>query len=179
MRSLVVYESMYGNTHLVAEAIGRGLATAGPVAVVPVADATAERVADADLVVVGGPTHAHAMSRENTRKGAIDDARDPDNHLTLDADAEGEGLREWFDDLPVAVAKGAAFDTRFHLSPLLTGRASKGIAKRLRRHGVELVDEPESFFVEQGNVLEDGETARAESWGVALGARVAEVSTAR
>jgi hypothetical protein len=174
MRSLVVYESMYGNTHVVAEAIGRGLATAGPVAVVPVGEATAERVAEADLLVVGGPTHAHAMSRELTRKGAIEDARDPEKHLTLDPDAEGPGLREWFDELPVQVPKAAAFDTRFHLSPLVTGRASKGIGKRLRRQGVALVAEPESFFVEKGNVLEEGEAIRAESWGVTLAALVAE-----
>ena len=39
MRALVVYESMYGNTHLVAEAIARGLRSAGPVQVASVADA--------------------------------------------------------------------------------------------------------------------------------------------
>ena len=36
MKVVVVYESMFGNTHLVADAIGAGLATLGDVAVVPV-----------------------------------------------------------------------------------------------------------------------------------------------
>ena len=39
MRAVVVYESMYGNTHLVADAIGTGLETAFDVWVVPVSQA--------------------------------------------------------------------------------------------------------------------------------------------
>jgi len=46
---------MYGNTHLVADAIGRGLARSSEVTVVSVDDADLALVADADLVVVGGP----------------------------------------------------------------------------------------------------------------------------
>ena len=41
MRAVVVYESMYGNTHGIAEAIGAGLKTAFDVSVVPVAQASA------------------------------------------------------------------------------------------------------------------------------------------
>jgi flavodoxin len=63
MRAVVVYESMYGNTHLVADAIGAGLSTAFDVTVVPVSQASRAVMADAGLVVVGGPTHAHGMSR--------------------------------------------------------------------------------------------------------------------
>ena len=40
MRAVVVYESMYGNTHLVADAIGAGLITAFEVSVVPVSEAS-------------------------------------------------------------------------------------------------------------------------------------------
>ena len=68
MRALVVYESMYGNTHLVAEAIDSGLRSAGPVQVASVADARYEDVRRYDFVVVGGPTHAHGMSRPETRQ---------------------------------------------------------------------------------------------------------------
>jgi flavodoxin len=66
MRAVVVYESMYGNTHQVAEAIGAGLGGAFEVSVVPVSKAGPAVLADADLVVVGGPTHLHAMSRAAT-----------------------------------------------------------------------------------------------------------------
>ncbi len=168
MRAVVVYESMYGNTHLIADAIGEGLAGSCEVAVVAVGDATPEVLETADLVVVGGPTHAHGMTREGTREAAVADARKPDRGLVLDADAEGEGLREWFDALPEMKVAAAAFDTRFDLAAALTGRASKGISKRLRRHGFDEIADPESFFVERGNTLEPGEADRARAWGGVL-----------
>jgi len=168
MRAVVVYESMYGNTHVVATAIGRGLTPIGEVDVVPVEQATAELLATADLLVVGGPTHGHSMTRESTREAAVRDAQKPDSTLTLDPDAEGEGLREWFDELGTLACAAAAFDTRFDMAATLTGRASKGIKKRLEHHGLRLLTPPESFFVQKGNTLEDGETARAETWGAQL-----------
>ena len=68
MSILVVYESMWGNTRAVADAIARGL---GPdTAVVEVTRAPADIPADVDLLVVGGPTHAFSMSRGTTRHDA-------------------------------------------------------------------------------------------------------------
>jgi hypothetical protein len=170
MHTLVVYESMYGNTHHVADAISRGLVGTGvgDVVVVPVDRATPELVADASLLVVGGPTHVHGMSRDSTRRAAVEQAADADRHLELDPNAEGEGLREWFDELDCAPKSAAAFDTRLEASALVTGRASKGIAKRLRRHGMELIGEPMSFLVEKDSTLGDGELVRAERWGCDL-----------
>ena len=63
MHTLVVYESMFGNTHKIADGIAAGLRPTGEVRVVPVHEATDELVAWADLVVVGGPTHIHGMTR--------------------------------------------------------------------------------------------------------------------
>jgi Flavodoxin len=172
MRAVVVYESMYGNTHAVAEAIGAGLATAMDVQVVSVHEATNAVIGGADLLVVGGPTHAHGLSREATRKGAIDDAAKPDKHLELDPDAEGDGLREWFDGIGELGMPAAAFDTRVDMARALTGRASKGIAKRLRHHACALVAEPESFLVTKETHLEPHETERATEWGAGLPARL-------
>jgi hypothetical protein len=170
MRALVIYESMYGNTHMVADAIVRGLADEGTDAVaISVAAATPEKVVGTDLVVVGGPTHVHSMSRESTRAAAVENANKPASDLHLDPGAEGEGLREWFDSLPTGIEAGtagaaAAFDTRIHRTAALTGRASKGISKRLQHHGYTEVVEPESFFVDP-DVLEPGEEQRAREWG--------------
>src|SRR5438105_1293620 len=109
MRAVVIYESMYGNTHLIADAIGNGLRTAGSeVTVVPVSDAHDDLLEAADLVVVGGPTHAHGMSRPRTREAAVD-ARNRDHDLVLDPDAEGDGLREWFANVRHVPTSGAAF----------------------------------------------------------------------
>ena len=49
MRALVVYESMYGNTHVVAGNIADGLRATYEVTLVPVAEVTAELVAGTDL----------------------------------------------------------------------------------------------------------------------------------
>ena len=84
MRAVVVYESMYGNTHLIADAIGAGLETAFDVRVVAVSQAATEVIADADLVVVGGPTHAHGMSRATTRRAAVQAADKPVGGLTVE-----------------------------------------------------------------------------------------------
>ena len=69
MQALVVYESMYGNTHAVAERIADGLRPEFDVEVVPVGRATDERLAAADLVVVGGPTHAQGIVEQRERGG--------------------------------------------------------------------------------------------------------------
>jgi hypothetical protein len=172
MRAVVVYESMYGNTHLIAEAIGTGLAPGFDVTVVPVAQADDAVVSDADLVVVGGPTHVHGMSRSSTRKGAVDAAAKAAGELTLEPGADGPGLREWLDALGKSRphAKAAAFDTRMEAPAAITGRASKGVGRALRHHGFELVTEPESFIVTKENHLVPEEGNRARMWGARLAA---------
>jgi hypothetical protein len=167
MRALVVYESMYGNTHAVADAIGRGLARGADVAVVPVGRAGSDAVAEADLVVVGGPTHAHGMTRASTRKAAADQLA-KGGTLVLEPEAAGPGLREWFESLAGSGGKAAAFDTRVAVPAAVSGRASKGIAKRLRERGWQLVENPESFLVDKENHLKPGEELRAEQWGAKL-----------
>lgn len=171
MRAVVVYESMYGNTHRVAEAIGRGLASHAEVAVVSVAGAGPELIAGADLLVVGGPTHAHGMARPATRTAAVEQATPG---TTVDPAASGPGVREWLADMERLPIAGAAFDTRAGVAPaVLTGRASKGIAKLLRQHGLAQAVEPESFVVDKDNHLKAGEEERAEGWGANLAAAVA------
>jgi hypothetical protein len=168
MKAVVIYESIYGNTHLVADAIGAGLGTAFDVTIVPVSQASAEVLTDADLVVVGGPTHAHGMTRAITRKMAVQAASKPVSPLKLEPDAAGPGLRDWFGSLGRYPVKGAAFDTRYDAAAVLTGRASKGVARLLRAHGFEVVAQPESFLVTKQDRLQPQETARAREWGVRL-----------
>ncbi|WP_370962546.1 flavodoxin family protein [Amycolatopsis sp. cg9] len=162
MRILVVFESMFGATEQIARAVGKGLAAE----VVNVDDAPAD-VTGVDLLVVGGPTHVHGMSRAATRKSAADQGEEPTRSKT--------GVREWLGALgPVPPGLPvAAFDTRIDKSRLLTGAASLGIAKRLRRLGCRLAVPAESFFVGTdpgGTGPAPGEPDRAEAWGAALGA---------
>ena len=173
MRAVVVYESMYGNTHLVADAIGAGLSAGFDVSVVPVSQVSQATLADADLIVVGGPTHAHGMTRTVTREAAVKAADKPAGGLTVEPDALGPGLREWFGSLGQYPVKAAAFDTRMHGPAVLTGRASKGVARLLLAHGFDVAAEPQSFLVTKQDRLKLHETARAREWGTRLATRLA------
>ena len=171
MKALVVYESMFGNTRKVAEAVARGLDALGDARVVHVSEATAAVVASADLIVVGGPTHVHGMTRPKSRAGAVTMAQKPGSDLVLEPRAEGPGVREWLSALPHgAGVKAAAFDTRMTMSPFLTGRASRRIHRELRRRGFVMVARPESFLVNGENHLVEGEEDRARTWGQHLAA---------
>ncbi len=180
MRGVVVYESMYGNTHTVADAIGDGLAQSpdsSGVLVVPVDRAELSMLEHANLIVVGGPTHVHGMSRATTRKNAVEVAAKPESGLHVDAAAGETGLRDWFEALGTVHGASAAFDTRVSGPSALTGRAAKGIAKMLRKNGLDLVAEPESFLVDKQNHLLPGEADRARAWGAQLAATLASAGS--
>jgi hypothetical protein len=178
VRAVVVYESMFGNTHAIADAVGTGLGPMLEVVVVPTAEAASERLGDADLLVVGGPTHFHGLSRAFTRRWAAATAQKPSSDLVLDRAAEGPGVRDWLKLLGRGDTKVAAFDTRFTGPAVLRGRASRIISRRLRHHGFDVVVKPESFFVDLKNHLEPGEEARAREWGQRLAASVISSSAA-
>lgn len=170
MRAVVAYESMYGNTRQVAEAIASALEELGEVQVVSVNDPDAGAATDADFLVVGGPTHIHGIATEMSRKG-VAKAAEEDQDVQLEPGAvDGPGLRSWLGQRSGDGGPAAAFDTRIDRSPLLTGSAARGIAKRLRRRGYEVVSDPQSFFVEDSEgPLADGELDRARAWGRSLG----------
>jgi hypothetical protein len=179
MRAVIIYESMYGNTRAVADAIGRGLAAGNDVTVVPVAQAAPELFDGADLVVAGGPTHVHGMSGARSRQAAVEAAHKDGSALTLDAHAHGPGLRDWFGSAGRLHGWGAAFDTRMGGPAMLTGRASKTIAKHLVRHGLAEIVPARSFLVTKGNQLQPGEADRAEQWGTELAAKLAAAAAFR
>jgi hypothetical protein len=181
MRALVVYESMYGNTHAVAIDIAAGLRATHEVTLVPVTRATAELVAAAGLIVAGSPTHLHRMPTVASRRTAAETVRRQNSGLNLDPDADGPGLRAWLEGLNAENTLAACFDTRLSGIPVLTGRASRGISRLLSSHGCRLLVPPESFLVNKQNTLIKGEATRAYSWGVLIGetARAAYTSGKR
>ena len=172
MKAVIIYESMFGNTRAVADAIAEGFRRGNEATVVPVARARPEVLDGADLVVVGGPTHAHGMTRAITRKGATEMAAKPDSGLALEPGAPGPGLRDWFAHLGHFTVPAAAFDTRIDGLAVFTGQASRGIARLLRHHGFHLVAGPESFLISKGNRLRAGEEERAMEWGRLLSSKV-------
>jgi flavodoxin len=170
MDAIVVYESVYGNTRAIAEAIAAGL---DAIAVLPVhrAEGLQETV---DLLVVGGPTHMHGLATKRSRHVAAETA-DEDREVHVDPYATAEpGLRKWLADLSPGFAHHAAsFDTRLDKSPWVTGAAARGIARRLRARDIAVIAS-ESFLVQDTEgPLEPGELDRARAWGVELARKMA------
>jgi flavodoxin len=150
VKSLVIYDSQYGNTRLLAEAIASELEAVGTVSVENARIDDVTLPSDLTLLVVGGPTQVHNVS--------------PPLRGQLDTIAKHrlDGIQ------------AAAFDTRSHGPRILTGAASVGIAKRLKRKGANLVVEAESFLVEgtEGPLVK-GELERARAWARDVAAKVA------
>jgi hypothetical protein len=166
MRALVVYESMFGNTQAIANAIADGLSDRMHVEVLEVGTAAPATIGgDVALLVVGGPTHAFGMSRPQTRQDAAGQA--PAGLVS-----RGSGLREWLATLqaPAGIA-AATFDTRIR-KPRLPGSAARAAEKRLRRLGFRIVAPVASFHVE-GTLgpLQEGEQQRARLWGESVGSK--------
>ena len=172
MGILVVYETLYGNTRRVAEAIAGGFDGELGARAVPVSEVVADDLDDCALLIVGGPTHAHGMSRPATRHSGANVAA-ATGFLGQDIDAN-VGIREWLAQLRPAKQgqKATAFDTRNHGPAFLTGRASKHIASGLRKAGFDLITEPESFEVSQQPSVSEDELHRAARWGKALAALI-------
>jgi hypothetical protein len=160
--AVVLYESLFGNTEKVARAIADGLSEHTQVTLANFGEAPAD-AAEADLIVLGGPTHGWGLTKPSTR-------------VQPDSQPYESGLREWLAAAPPGLGgRAAAFDTRFDKPRWLTGSAAVRVGRELERLGYRMVMAPESFFVlHTGGPLCEGEQERARQWGsklvVALGA---------
>jgi len=172
MRTVIVFESMFGNTEDRAREIAAGLRAAGVATTLSdVRQVRADDLAGCDLLVVGAPTHAFSLSRPSTRKDAVSQGADPARAAV--------GVREWLatldDAFPARADRPsvAVFDTRVAKVRRLPGSAAKRAARVLRAQGFAVLDRPTSFYVEdvKGPVLR-GEPERAEAWGVLLAERL-------
>lgn len=166
MHALVVYESMWGNTEMVARAIAEGIARVCPVEVVEVEKAPEEPGSEVSLIVVGGPTHAFSMSKPATRTEA--------HHRGATKGSDTIGIREWLDALPAGPHPPqvvATFDTKVSRVKRLPGSAAKTAAKVAGKHGYPRADHAHSFLVTGAEgPLADGELERAVEWGQHLAA---------
>jgi flavorubredoxin len=150
MNALIIYDSLYGNTEEIAEAIASSWRQYGNTRVVAASTANAIDLLGVSLLAIGGPTQKHGLSP------AMEDLLD---RLATEKLAK----------LPVV-----AFDTRVPLSAWLAGSAAEVIARRLGRQGIAVALPPESFFVEgREGPLKKGEAERAARWAYQVIERVA------
>jgi hypothetical protein len=177
MKALVVYESMFGNTRQVAEAVAAGLRMSLATEMIVARDTRASDLDDVQLVVVGAPTHAWGLSRRRTRDAAaLDATNNPAHHI--EPGPLGPGVREWLLELkPQHGRYAVAFDTRFDKPRLLTGSASRPIQRGLRKARFATLGEPHSFTVRgTAGPLVAGEIERARQWGEALGRTIVQLT---
>jgi hypothetical protein len=167
MRAKVIYESMFGNTRDIAEAIGEGLSASSAVEVVEVGSADRDLGPSVHLLVIGGPTHAFGLSRTKTREDAA-------RQLGSTPVSRDIGIREWLDNARRAFpgTSAAAFDTK--IDKPVPGSAAHGAEKRLRKLGFHIAGDAQHFHVtDVSGPLVPGELDRARAWGARLGAEIA------
>jgi flavodoxin len=155
MKILIVYDSVFGNTEKIAQAIGAALAAHESVETLPAGQATADKMRGLNLLIVGSPTRGFRPTETVARL------------LNMLEKNQLDGVQV------------AAFDTRIALETIDSralrflvdkgGYAASTIAKALKKKSGTLLAPPEGFFVtgEQGP-LKDGELERAADWAGGL-----------
>jgi flavodoxin len=155
MNTSVVFDSQYGNTEQVAQAIAHTLKEFGAAHAKLVTEVDLRELPDVDLLVLGCPTQGWRPTLAML------------TFLAQMTPATWQG---------VAIA---CFDTRLPWPRFLTGSAAHYLARQLRTAGALVVAPPESFFVKGGKgPLVAGELQRADGWARALQRRIDEQSPA-
>jgi flavodoxin len=145
MKALVVFDSTFGNTKQIADAIARHLAQG--TRCVSVTHFKESDLAGIGLLVVGSPIIGWNPSERMKR--------------FLETLRPGQ----------LAGIKGAAFDTRVKM--FFSGDAAKKISNALRKAGADIVAEPHGFFVRgKEGPLFDEELAAAAYWAQEIRSKV-------
>lgn len=142
MMTLVIYDSVYGNTKMIAHAIAEAMP--GEVQAQRVGEVDPTELEAADLLIIGSPTHG-ALPTEAVQ--ALVDRIGPPAHKD---------------------ARAATFDTRLTWGFLERwgGFAAPKTAVLLEDKGWTLAGEPGGFFVRglKKGPLKKGEVERAAAW---------------
>jgi flavodoxin I len=140
MRAIVVYDTQYGNTEMIAKTIGDAIE--GEVRVLRAGRVNPSELERPDLLIIGSPTHGGRPT---------------------------PAIQSFIKDAPAVLlecTEVATFDTRgASMFVRIFGYAATRIADSLKKRGGKLVAPPEGFIVEgTKGPLRDGETKRAEAW---------------
>lgn len=150
MNSLVIYDSLYGNTEIIAETIARSLKTKA----LDVREVRKNSLRGAHLLIFGSPTQGGRPTQ-----------------------AMADFLKSIPSEI-IANKKLVTFDTRLgkeksgwalRMLMNIIGFAAEKMDKDLKNKGANLIAKPEGFIVTDGKgPLAKGEIERAEKWGIKL-----------
>lgn len=140
MKTLIVFDSVYGNTEKIANAIGSTIA--GEVEVLRVSEVNPSEFETIDLLIIGSPTHAGRPT---------------------------QAIQTFLKEITPTAFKNAdavAFDTRLSMKLVgIFGYAADKIAGSLKKKGWTITVPPKGFFVKGKNgPLKEGELERAIDW---------------
>lgn len=152
MKTLILYDSTFGNTEKVANAIAEGIGKSEDCKVTKIEDFSNEVLQGIDLLLIGSPTIAFNPSL-NTKI-----------FLKRMSGNSCSGI------------KAAAFDTRMNVQEVNSkflifmakhfGYADRAIVRNLKRAGCEIIAPAEGFIVKGSEgPLKEGELDRARAWG--------------
>ena len=142
MKVLIIYDSVFGNTEQIAQAIGNALGSQEDVKILRVSNVEPEQLTGLKLLIVGSPTQGGRPT---------------------------PAIKDFLNQVSEPAIRGvnvATFDTRFSMRLVgIFGYAAGRIADNLKRKGGTLIASPEGFFVKGGRgPLKEGEIERAASW---------------
>jgi hypothetical protein len=162
MKAIVVYESHWGNTAAIAQAIAEGI---GPDArALTTSDAVGEALAGVDLIVAGAPLLGFSLPTDSMVKGLSSETAKGGPP----PDLSHPSMRTWLEALPRGAGRAAAFDTKISWSP---GNAAKAILDKLEGLGYRPVAKAQRFVVKgRYGPLKEGELEKARAWGAELAA---------
>jgi flavodoxin len=150
MNALIVYDSQYGNTELVAWRIASTLSEFGEARAFRVGQIHPDKLLGVDMLILGCPTQGMRQT---------------------------PAMQSFITHIPRKLLSGlsvACFDTRFPGGFWMLS-AAPAMAKQLRMMGVVLLVQPESFFVKamkkEGPLL-PGELERAANWAYMLSEKI-------
>lgn len=143
MKNLVIYDSCFGNTEKIAEAIAKSISTKA----IKINDIKDANLNEVELIILGCPTHG-GRPTEAIQKFI--------NYITLkNIKFAVFDTRMSKDNINIALK----------LLIKLIGYASPKMAKTLKSKGYELITLPEGFLVKgKEGPLSDGEIERAKNW---------------
>ncbi len=161
MKALVVYDSYFGNTEKIANALAGALGPKEDVTLVKADKLKPEQLKDVQLLVVGSPTRGARPS---------------------------ENIQKFIKSIPpngLAGVKFTAFDTRGAIEHVNSrflrwfmrtfGFAEKRIVKGLTKKGGTLIVPPQGFIVlDTKGPLKEGEVERASSWAKEIASKASQ-----
>ena len=137
MKTLVLYDSNFGNTKLIADEIAKNIG--GNIAAISVKDIKSQDIEGLDLLIMGCPINGWRPT--DSTLAAIE----------LLKDKLKDGL------------KYTTFDTRMKI--FIHGDAKEQLSRILMKAGGKLIFEPQAFYVSRKKgPLYDGELEKVDSW---------------